>query len=106
MPNPTPFQYCSKEEAAIATKLVDTLLAKGCTISVSDGEEWTVKTSTNRDGILNALNTTDADTIRARTPNGDKLGDFDLIWGNGCDLLSDHTANDFCEEVFNIVVPE
>lgn len=81
-------------EMQIAGKLIDDALELGCTLSVNDGEEWTVKRSQDKTAILQALATTDADLLKVRTADGLELGDVLLIWGNDCDLISDNTDNE------------
>ena len=96
-------QYATAGERRAATRLVDTILAQGHSISVYDSEEWTVKRSTDRAAILDALATTDMDRIRVRDSGGNPLGSFDLIWGNdsdGTELIADHSDNEFCREIY------
>lgn len=86
------FQFCPTHDAKAATALVDAALAANMLISVNDGEEWTVKQSRDRAEILAAMNSTDADTLRFRTGDGDRVGDAWLIWGNGPgETVADHT---------------
>ena len=89
-------KYATHGERAMATKLVHDLLAAGCVLSVRDGYgsegEWVVKKSADAAVILDALASTDGDTLRARTMLGEHIGDCILIWGNaedGSELLSD-----------------
>ena len=86
------------EEHAIAAKLVDLLLARGEPVSVWDSEEETVTDSVDREEILQALATTDEDTICS--------GGFCylLAWGNsGEELISDYSyPRDMREEADRI----
>lgn len=86
--------YASPAERRIATALVDALLAQGWSLSVEDGEEWTVKRSRDRAEVLDALATTDLDRLRARDELGAVVGTVLLIWGNGSHLISDYTVQD------------
>jgi hypothetical protein len=91
----TQFAYCSAEEAAIARKLVNAALAKGWLVTVYDGEEIAVSGSADRDAIFDAMNSTECDILRFRSPNDEPefMGWVALIWGNGEDLISDYSDN-------------
>lgn len=94
--------YTTQGERSIAIKLVREILATGGTISVNDGEEWTVKKSKSVQQVLDALASTGEDVIRWRDVNGETVGSFYLIWGNeedGSCLISDHTDNDQCAAI-------
>jgi hypothetical protein len=88
----------SIEEHAVAAKLVDLLLARGKPVSVWDSEEETVTDSMDREEILQALATTDQDTICS--------GGFCylFIWGQGsAELISDYSyPRDLREEADTI----
>lgn len=80
-------------EIKIAEQLVDDILAEGYTITVNDGEEDTVIGSRDKAQIMEALRTTDEDYIRIM--DGDiHVGVVWLIWGNGCDVISDYGGPD------------
>ena len=99
-------EYATAGERTVARKLVRTLLDKGLSISVNDGEEWTVKSSRKESEILNALCTTGEDIIRIRNDDGEIMGQFLLIWDNddnGEELIADHTDNDICNWAANEV---
>lgn len=98
-------KYATKGEARVARRLVRAMLARELSVSVNDGEEWTVRKSRNYRTIVDALCTTGEDAIRAYAPTGDSMGTFWLIYGNaedGSDLISDHTDNDFCARLCGI----
>jgi hypothetical protein len=86
--------YWSAEAVKSATRLVDAALASGYTVSVNDGEEWTVKKSTDRTVILDAMGTTGEDRLMVRNSVGDKVACYYLIYGNGSDVLSDWSFTD------------
>ncbi len=76
-------------EKLIAKQCVANLLKAGYAISVFDGEEVTLKSSTDRKAIMAALATTDEDKLF--TYKTDEPASFvHLVWGNGCDLISDY----------------
>jgi hypothetical protein len=94
-------RYTQPGERRVARALINAALDKGYTVSVNDGEEWTVRRSSNLREITDALATTGEDFIRFY--DGDKsVGTFNLIWGNdetGAELISDYSYNDICNEL-------
>lgn len=76
-------------ERLIVKQVVADLLKAGYTISVQDGEEITLKQSTDRKAIMAALATTGEDRLFVYKPNC-KASFVYLIWGNGCDLIADY----------------
>jgi hypothetical protein len=84
-------------EKTIAKKLVEITIEQGYTISVFDGEEYVVKRSRDAEVIMNALGSTDHDTLTIRKPEqlakDTPVGSILLIWGNHRDLISDYTDN-------------
>lgn len=100
-------KYATHGEARVARRLVRAALAAGYTISVNDGEEWTVKRSTRERAILDALATTGGDLLRLRLPaSAEAVGSFWLIYGNdpdGSELIADHTDNENCDRLYRAV---
>jgi hypothetical protein len=100
--NKTCYQrYATKTERSCANALIDAILAKGATISVFDGECFCLKKSSSKSEIKANLCTAEDDTLRIRL-NGEIIGAFYLIWGDGNDpmeLISDYSANEFCEGI-------
>ena len=99
-------KYTTPGEARVARKLVKALLARELSVSVYDGEEWTVKKSRSYRAIVDALATTGEDMLRVYAPTADRLGSFVLIYGNdpsGEELIADHTDNAFCDSVYRAV---
>ena len=93
-------QYATAGERKVARKLVRDVLAAGYSISVNDGEEWTVSRATTCMPIFNALCTTGEDILQLYDADHHGAGCFYLVWGNeesGECLISDFTANDLCE---------
>ena len=79
-------------ETAEARALIAYLLNAGCKLSVHDGEETTIKASTDAAAVLAALGTTEADTLTAWHPNWTSWPSFLLIYGNGPgELIADHS---------------
>lgn len=80
-------------ELKIARRVIRKALAKGYKISVSDGEAYPVKRSSSFTEINKALASTDSDSLIIRDAEGSRIGSVLLIWGNGEDVISDHTDN-------------
>jgi hypothetical protein len=78
-------------ETTICTRIVSRALAAGYAVSVYDGEEYPVKRSTNKAAIVAAMFSTDADTLVIRAADGSKIGSVYLVYGNGEDVVCDHT---------------
>ena len=96
--------YTTPGERGVATRLVRAAINAGYTVSVSDGEEWTVKRSDSEAVILPALATTGYDTLRFRNSAGEHVGSADLVWGNdpsGEELIADHTDNAATTALYN-----
>jgi hypothetical protein len=88
-------------------KLVRNILSRGYSISVNDGEEWTVVDSRIEATILDALDTTEEDTIKFKDDlDGKVMGIFYLVYGNdpeGEEVVCDYTANRMCERIWQEV---
>jgi hypothetical protein len=80
-------------EHRIVSQLLAAALPLGYTVSVWDGEEWTLRNSRDPGEILQALATTSDDLISFRDAAGARVGTIWLIWGNSQDLISDCSAN-------------
>lgn len=95
-----------RAEGTACAALIDAILAKGAKISVNDGEEWTVKGSTDKGEVIRALFTTDSDIIRARDADNAVLGNFYLLYGNsGAEVIGDYSDNDFCNAIWEEIAP-
>ena len=108
-------QYATAGERNVARRLIRAALNAGYTISVNDGEEWTVKRSTSARIIKDALCTTGEDTLRlhaadpSKTVGWHNAGSFSLIWGNaddGSELIADYTDNGVCNELWALALGE
>lgn len=100
-------RYAGAKEAVVVRRLVRVALAKGWTISVNDGGEWTVRRSAKRMDILSALATADADTLLFRDAEGTNLGRVMLVYQGGqsegeeviCDYSDNCDMNALVQEV-------
>jgi hypothetical protein len=88
-------------EAEIINRLITAILNHGYCISVYDGEEYALERSYNQAAIQEETSATDETTYRMYSREGDYKGFFWLIHGNGEDVISDHSDNFICEEIFN-----
>lgn len=97
-------RYAGKEEAVVARRLVRNALELGYTVSVNDGEEWTVKKSSDRMTILCALASTGGDTLKFRNAEGESLGAMMLVYqdGPGDELIADYSANDAMDHLYKL----
>jgi hypothetical protein len=80
-------------ERRTVTRLLAAVLSRDYTVSVNDGEEWTVKNSSSSNEITAALATTGEDTLLIRSNEG-IIGRIYLVWGNdadGSELIADYT---------------
>jgi hypothetical protein len=77
-------------EARIAKKVVDCLLAAYPKVAVWEGEDWALKGSADKAAIMLALASTDSDRLLVNHEG--KRAMVWLIWGNGCDLISDYST--------------
>lgn len=84
----------------VISAFVDDALKLGHLLSVNDGEEFTVKRSTDRAAILGALGTTDADTVVIRRADGERIGSVMLVYGNEPGVvICDHTDSPEMESI-------
>jgi hypothetical protein len=99
-------QNATRMEATKVRRLIRMALAMGWTVSVCDGECWTVKQSRDQHVILDALCTTGMDTVRFRDADGAKLGHVTLIYGNdpnGSEVIADGSATGPVAELWDSV---
>lgn len=81
-------------ERAIAREAIKGLLADDFKISVFDGEETTLKDSTDAAAIEAAMFTTDEDQLHVEHQHVAETGWVLFIYGNdGHDVIADHTVN-------------
>jgi len=89
-------EYMTYGEFAIISKIVETILANGHTISVYDGECFTVKKSSDMECILGAMATTGSDMFWVRDKANNFLGGITFLYGNASDggeVVCDCTDN-------------
>jgi hypothetical protein len=84
-------------ERKVINRLISATLEAGYSISVYDGEEWTLLYSTSAPRIKEMLATTGEDSLSIRNKIGQRIGQVWLVYGNeenGECVISDHTDND------------
>lgn len=87
-------RYATAGEKQVVTELVRLLIEAGKEVTVFDGEEYTLRQSTDRDAILAALATTEEDQLLTDTMS------FELLYGNaedGSEVITDYAADDLTE---------
>jgi hypothetical protein len=101
-------QYARRLRCAgqVVRTLVAEALKRGFTVSVYDSEEWTLKRSTDKAAIMDALFTTDMDTIKLRrASDGESVGNVLLVYGNdGPDVVSDYSCSPEIESIMDEVI--
>ena len=89
-------------EKMIVRKVVKNAIALGYTVSLYDGEEWTVRKSSNVAAVMDAVQSTDSDTLSFRK-DGEKVGSVWLVYGNSAsEVIADYSD---VEEVQTILAP-
>jgi hypothetical protein len=96
-------EYASATEQKIIKRLVNDALAAGYLISVHDGEEVTVKRSSDKAAILAAMATTEADNLIFHN-EADRIGSVHLIYGNETDIISEMTWKIGCQDKLETLV--
>jgi hypothetical protein len=94
-------------ENTVAKALIAAGLARGFTVSIQDGEEWTVKRSRDANEAFKALFTTGEDRVLFRDEAGIFQASFYLVAGNepnGEELIADHTDNPIANELYREVM--
>lgn len=88
-------------EAQIIDAILIAALAKGYVVSVCDGEEWSLRRSSDIEAIRAEVAASDETTLMFRDPanqrpDGDpaRVGSVFLVHGNGCEVISDCSDNE------------
>lgn len=97
--------HMRRDEADVADALLTAFFNRQLTVSIHDGEEWSVKKSTDRAELERETAATGVTGYRLRTADGEYAGFFTLIHGNGRDVIHDWSANELCEDIWNEVEP-
>ena len=91
-----------RAEKRMASGLIKACLKRGYSVTIDNGEDKPVIRSTNYREIMTELWATDEEHVVIHDADGTPLGWFFLVYGNdGWDLISDYSANDVCDEIYN-----
>ena len=106
--NPNLIKSAPVADRVAAQSLVMEILNNNGCVTVNDGEEDVVEKSCRFISILDAMASTDEDLITVYDETGKERGYFCLIYNNGSEfdpmvLISDYSANDYCEYIYNRV---
>ena len=81
-------------ELAVLKKVVKAAIKNGWTVSLNDGEEWTVKRSRDANEVIDAAMTTDEDYLRFRDADGNNMGAVYFVYGNSPDeVINDYSVS-------------
>ena len=80
-------------ELFIARSIIEKGLSFLYSVNVWDGEGWAIVRSRNLDKIMDALRSTDEDTVHFRDMDGNHVGWVYFTWGEGEDVVCDHSSN-------------
>lgn len=94
-------KYFPKDSAPVR-RLVRHLIAQGCTLSIWDGEMWSVKRSASFAELIAELGQCEFQQLRARAQDGEILGSFVLVYNNDGFPISDYSGNDFAESAYKV----
>lgn len=100
--------YVPQHERPVLTALIKAALVGDNTISVFDSEEYVLKRSASLNDIRSALGGAGEDQLVIWNMAGEQIGWFYLIYNNGSDgdpmiVISDYSANDYCESIYRPV---
>jgi hypothetical protein len=86
-----PVSKTRKIEKSVVSAVVKSALKLGYTISVWDGGDWAIKSSSGYKAVMEACFSTDEDILVFRN-GGVKVGSVSLVYGNsGYDVISDYS---------------
>jgi len=83
----------NETERQIIVLLVEDLLRAGYKLGVNDGEEVVLESCADPERIFAVMSTTDEDYLLTEREEDERTGWVRLIYGNGCDVISDYTVN-------------
>ena len=90
------------EETSVVRSIVRNAFHLGYTVSVCDGEEWTVKRTTKEQDVMNAIQTTDMDVLSFRDAEGVKVGNVWLVYGNSAsEVMADWSDNEVTNQILS-----
>lgn len=79
-------------ERKVIRAMCEAAIEAGFQLSYFDGEEWPVKNSRNLSDIMAETHGTDCAAIRVSRANGDRIGTFDIVYGNSpSEVIADYS---------------
>ena len=97
--------WMRQDEKEIIDGLIYAILNRGHMISVYDSQELILKQSRDYDKICAEVCQTEWTEFVVWDANGNRLGWFWLIHGNGRDVVSDYTDNAYCDQIWKEIEP-
>lgn len=95
--------HMDRNEAKVIDCLIRDALALGCAVSVFDGEEWSIKNSTDYPAITAQIAATDITTVRVTKkidPAQPQVATFMFVHGNApSEVLADMTDTPFARSL-------
>lgn len=102
--------YMTPGEHKAAKRLVHAILSRCASIQIFDGEDDVLPLpSGDAKTIISRLGSVEEDTLIAYDADHKRVGIFTLIYGNaddGTELVSDHTANRTCFDIYAEAFPD
>jgi len=93
---------CQDMERKIANKIIGVMLDSGYTITIDNGNDITIRQSSNKEDILAGMFLTDEDKILVSHKDGNSRGYIWLVYGNrGWDVI--HNYSNSLEVILNPV---
>ena len=81
-----------KAEASVVEMFVTSVLSRGFTVSVHNGDEWLCKQSNTPEVIMGNIMTTDEDIVQVYTASGGLIGHAQFVYSNlPSEVLADHS---------------
>lgn len=87
-------------EKAVVRAAVRNAIKLGHAVSVFDGEEWSVKRSTNEREVMAEIYATDMETLAFRKSDGELVGKVWLVYGNSAsEVMSDWSDSEAMDTI-------
>lgn len=84
-----------KGERTIVAKLICAILSRKYLVSIFDGEAFAIQKSDSYQNIMAEVMSTDADTVRVWSKDGEMIGAISLIYGNSPEeVIADYSDNE------------
>lgn len=92
-------------ERRVVRRLVTAAINKGFQVSINNGEDWEIKTSSNVQDVMDCIMATDEDYVRLTGCMGEIVATFRMIYGNSpAEVIADHSTNELAQYLYKIAV--